>query len=213
MFTGIIESLGIINNIEKTNSGLEFSIFSKKELFEQVNIGDSVSINGACLTVINKQNSKDKNLLFFDIVNETLDKTNLGLFKKEEKINLETSLKFGSGLDGHIVQGHIDTTGLIVNNQLNENNNWVLEIIIEKKWLKYCIKKGSITIDGISLTIANINDNYDNKYGSISTSIIPHTLENTNLKFKKINDTVNVETDFLGKYVERILQPRMEKDE
>ena len=85
--------------------------------------------------------------------------------------------------------------------------------MIEKKWLKYCIKKGSITIDGISLTIANINDNYDNKYGSISVSIIPHTLENTNLKFKKTNDTVNVETDFLGKYVERILQPRMEKDE
>tara|TARA_B100001540_G_C15674145_1_gene581578 strand:- start:108 stop:749 length:642 start_codon:yes stop_codon:yes gene_type:complete len=213
MFTGIIESLGVINNIEKTDSGLEFAIFSEKKLFEQVNIGDSVSINGVCLTVVNKKNSKDKNLLFFDIVNETLDKTNLGLFKKEEKVNLETSLKFGSGLDGHIVQGHIDTTGLIVNNQLNEDNNWVLEIMIEKKWLKYCIKKGSITIDGISLTIANINDDYANNNGCISTSIIPHTLENTNLKFKKTNDTVNVETDFLGKYVERILQPRMEKYE
>ncbi len=211
MFTGIVESLGVINSIEKTDLGLVFSISSNKEVFNKVNIGDSIAINGTCLTVTNKKDNQ--NLLFFDIINETLDKTNLGLFKKEEKVNLETSLKFGSGLDGHIVQGHVDTIGSIVNNQLNENNNWVLEIMIEKKWLKYCIKKGSITIDGISLTIANINDNYDNKYGSISTSIIPHTLENTNLKFKKTNDTVNVETDFLGKYVERVLQPRMEKDE
>ena len=83
----------------------------------------------------------------------------------------------------------------------------------KKKWLKYCIKKGSIAIDGISLTIAKINDNYDNSYGSISMSIIPHTLENTNLKFKIKNDTVNIETDFFGKYVENFLKPRMDVNE
>ena len=85
--------------------------------------------------------------------------------------------------------------------------------MIKKKWLKYCIKKGSIAIDGISLTIATINQNYKNQYGSISMSIIPHTLENTNLKFKNKNDTVNIETDFFGKYIEKLLQPRMETNE
>jgi len=129
-------------------------------------------------------------LLLFDIVRETLSKTNLGALKINEKINLETSLKLSDGLDGHIVQGHIDTTGLIINNKLI-NNSWILEIKINKKWLKYCIKKGSIAIDGISLTIAKINENNSNNYGFISMSIIPHTLENTNLKYKKTNDTVN----------------------
>ena len=114
MFTGIVESLGVINSIEKTDLGLVFSISSNKEVFNKVNIGDSIAINGTCLTVTNKKDNQ--NLLFFDIINETLDKTNLGFLKKTEKVNLETSLKFGDGLDGHIVQGHIDAIGLIINN-------------------------------------------------------------------------------------------------
>ena len=211
MFTGIVELLGVINSIEKTDLGLVFSISSNKEVFNKVNIGDSIAINGTCLTVTNKKDNQ--NLLFFDIINETLDKTNLGSLKKTEEVNLETSLKFGDGLDGHIVQGHIDAIGLIINNKLIDNDNWLLEVKIEKKWMKYCILKGSIAIDGISLTIADINDNYNNKYGSISMSIIPHTLENTNLKFKNQNDTVNIETDFFGKYIEKLLKPRLEINE
>ena len=211
MFTGIVESLGVIDNIEKTELGLVFSISSNKEVFNKVNIGDSVSINGTCLTLTKKENSQ--NVLFFDIINETLDKTNLDSLKKTQEVNLETSLKFGDGLDGHIVQGHIDSIGLIVNNQLIGDDNWLLEVKIEKKWIKYCILKGSIAIDGISLTISAINDNYDSKYGSISMSIIPHTLENTNLKFKNQNDTVNIETDFFGKYIENFLKPRLEANE
>tara|TARA_Y100001970_G_scaffold41059_1_gene50640 strand:+ start:608 stop:1246 length:639 start_codon:yes stop_codon:yes gene_type:complete len=212
MFTGIIESLGIINNIQKTDLGLVFEIISDLKIFKQVNIGDSVSINGACLTVSDKKNNQSKNLLFFDVVKETLDKTNLGFLKKMEKINLETSLKFGNGLDGHIVQGHVDTTGKIIKNQLIDDN-WLLEVKIEKKWMKYCILKGSIAIDGISLTIAQIKDNYDSKYGSIAISIIPHTLENTNLQFKNNDDPVNIETDFFGKYIEKLLKPRLEINE
>ena len=128
-----------------------------------------------------------------------------------EIVNIETPLKLSDGLDGHIVQGHIDTIGEIVNNELI-GDSWLLEVKIDKKWLKYCINKGSIAIDGISLTIAKVNDNYDNKFGSVSMSIIPHTLENTNLKFKTKNDTVNIETDFFGKYVEKFLNPRMDKN-
>jgi len=204
MFTGIIDSLGTINKIENINTSLKFEIFSESIIFNSINIGDSLSINGTCLTVTEKKNRDDKKLLLFDIVEETLSKTNLGTLKINEKINLETSLKLSDGLDGHIVQGHVDTIGIIINNKLI-NNSWILEIKINKKWLKYCIKKGSIAIDGISLTIAKINENNSNNYGSISMSIIPHTLENTNLKYKKTNDTVNIETDFFAKYIEKLL--------
>ena len=213
MFTGIIESIGVIDSIEKTNLVLKFKILIEDKVFNQINVGDSIAVNGVCLTVTQKESNNIRQLLFFDIVHETLNKTNLGLLKQLEKVNLETSLKFGDGLDGHIVQGHIDTTGSIINNQLIKDDNWLLEIMIEKKWLKYCIMKGSIAIDGISLTIANIDENYNNEYGVIFMSIIPHTLENTNLEFKNKNDTVNIETDFFGKYIEKLLQPRMEINE
>jgi riboflavin synthase len=212
MFTGIVKSLGIINKIEKLDSQLKLVISVSTDIFNTTNIGDSVSVNGVCLTAINKQKNKVSwDILFFDVVDETLQKTNFKLLKYLEKVNLETPLKMSDGLDGHIVQGHIDSTGLIINNELVDNN-WLLEIKIDKKWIKYCITKGSIAIDGISLTIAKINDNYDDKYGSVCMSIIPHTLENTNLQFKKKDDTVNVETDFFAKYIEKLL-PKKEENE
>ena len=200
MFTGIIKSLGKIHNINEKNSNLNIEIFVSDNIYNTTNIGDSVSVNGVCLTAVNK----DKNILFFDIVNETLQKTNLKFLKLSENINLETPLKMSDGLDGHIVQGHIDTTGIIVKNELVKDN-WILEVKIKKKWMKYCISKGSIAIDGISLTIAKINEVYDENFGSISASIIPHTLDNTNLKYKNKKDTVNIETDFFAKYVEKLL--------
>ena len=209
MFTGIIKSLGTVNELEKDASQLKLELCTSNDIFDTTNIGDSVSVNGVCLTAINKQ--KDKNILFFDVVNETLQKTNLKLLKCLEKVNLETPLKMSDGLDGHIVQGHVDTVGIIINNE-SINDNWLLEIKIDKKWMKYCIPKGSISIDGISLTIAKINDGYDDKYGSISISIIPHTLKNTNLQFKNRKDTVNIETDFFAKYIEKLL-PKKEENE
>jgi len=207
VFTGIIKSLGTINKIEKIDSLLKLQVAVSNDIFDTTNIGDSVSVNGVCLTATKKY----KNTLFFDVVDETLKKTNLGLFELSEKINLETPLKISDGLDGHIVQGHIDVLGVIINNELIDNN-WLLEIKIDKKWMKYCVLKGSIAVDGVSLTIAKIKDDYDDKHGSISISIIPHTLENTNLKFKNKNDTVNIETDFFAKYIEKLL-PKKEENE
>jgi len=222
MFTGIIKSLGTIYKAEEHDAPLRLQICASKDIFDTTNIGDSVSVNGVCLTAVHKvkdrpptmtlQAKRNINILFFDVVDETLQKTNFKLLKKLEKVNLETPLKMSDGLDGHIVQGHVDTVGQIISNKLIDDN-WLLEVKIDKKWLKYCIHKGSIAIDGISLTIAKINDNYDDKCGSIFMSIIPHTLENTNLKFKTKDDTINIETDFFGKYVEKFLQPRMEANE
>ncbi len=202
MFTGIIKSLGEIKDITLNNNILKIMISSNKNLYNSTNIGDSVSVNGVCLTAV-KKNEKN-NSIFFDVVEETINKTNLDTIKLKEKVNLETPLKMSDGLDGHIVQGHVDTTGVILNNNLVDDN-WLLNVKIKKKWLKYCILKGSIAIDGISLTISGINEDYDDYFGTISISIIPHTLEHTNLKYKKNNDIVNIETDFFAKYIEKLL--------
>ena len=202
MFTGIIKSIGSISNVVREKSMIKLEVIVSKEIFITTNIGDSVAINGACLTAIKKNSSKK--ILFFDIVDETLKKTNLKYIKKLDNVNLETPLKLSDGLDGHIVQGHIDTTGKILKNELS-NDDWLLEVKIDKRWMKYCVLKGSIAIDGISLTIAKINDNYNDSYGSITMSIIPHTLKNTNLQYKNKKDTVDIETDFFAKYIEKLL--------
>ena len=202
MFTGIIKSVGEVKDIIKDDEILKIKISSSENIINSTKIGDSVSVNGTCLTAVEK--NIQNHIISFDVVGETISKTNLDYLQNNEKVNLETPLKIIDGLDGHIVQGHVDTTALILRNE-QVKDNWLLKVKIDKKWLKYCILKGSIAIDGISLTIANINENYDNNYGSISVSIIPHTLENTNLKFKKCNDKVNIETDFFAKYIEKLL--------
>ena len=202
MFTGIIKSVGEVKDIIKDDEILKIKISSSENIFNSTQIGDSVSVNGTCLTAVEK--NIQNHIISFDVVGETISKTNLDYLQNNEKVNLETPLKIIDGLDGHIVQGHVDTTALILRNE-QVKDNWLLKVKIDKKWLKYCILKGSIAIDGISLTIADINENYDNNYGSISVSIIPHTLENTNLKFKKCNDKVNIETDFFAKYIEKLL--------
>ncbi len=209
MFTGIIKSVGEVKDIIKDDEILKIKISSSENIFNSTQIGDSVSVNGTCLTAVEK--NIQNHIISFDVVGETISKTNLDYLQNNEKVNLETPLKIIDGLDGHIVQGHVDTTALILRNE-QVKDNWLLKVKIDKKWLKYCILKGSIAIDGISLTIADINENYDNNYGSISVSIIPHTLENTNLKFKKCNDKVNIETDFFAKYIEKLL-PKKDWDE
>ena len=197
MFTGIIESLGTITEIQKIDYGLKLFLESPQDIFQSINVGDSLSINGVCLTVTHKTVN---NILSFDIVSETLNKTNLSDLCISDKVNLETALKFGNGLDGHMVQGHIDTIGTIVNNQLVDDN-WLLEIMIDKHWIKYCIQKGSIAIDGISLTISNINEKHNNQHGIISISIIPHTYKNTNLKENDntINEPATIHGSDIGK--------------
>ena len=201
MFTGIIEELGLIKKIRNKSSGLQFSI-SAKEVMDDLKIGDSLSINGVCLTVI--QYSAD--LLTFDLVSETLEKSNLGDLNEGDSVNLERALKVDGRFGGHIIQGHVETLGVILDKQ-TEKDNIILSVGLDPEWMRFCIPKGSIALDGISLTISRIEANI------IEVSLIPHTLKNTTLGLKNKSDTLNVETDIIGKYVDRLLSFDNEESE
>ena len=194
MFSGIIQELGEIVKVEKYDGG---SLFSIKYVNADTNIkqGDSVSVNGVCMTAI-----KIKNSIFdVNVIEETLNISSLSDITQGDFVNLELSLKYNDRISGHLVQGHIESVGKIVNITEIGTEEVRFTINIEDKIKKYCIYKGSIAIDGISLTIANIDDNM------IDVAVIPYTLNHTNLKFKKINNKVNIETDMISKYVEKIL--------
>ncbi len=194
MFTGIIEKIGTITSISDNNNASREFIVSVAEMFDDIKEGDSISVNGVCLTV--KKNTKSD--IYFDIINETLEKSNLGDLSSGSNLNLERALTFSSRLNGHILQGHVEAVGLIVDYKKNEKEV-LMSVAIDPTLLTYCIPKGSISFDGISLTIAKINDNI------IQVALIPHTLENTNLGTKQIGDTVNIETDIIGKYIVRFI--------
>ena len=194
MFSGIIQELGEIVKVEKYDGG---SLFSIKYVNADTNIkqGDSVSVNGVCMTAI-----KIKNSIFdVNVIEETLNISSLSDITQGDFVNLELSLKYNDRISGHLVQGHIESVGKIVNITEIGTEEVRFTINIEDKIKKYCIYKGSIAIDGISLTIANIDNNM------IDVAVIPYTLNHTNLKFKKINNKVNIETDMISKYVEKIL--------
>ena len=193
MFTGIIENTGIINKIQKNDDSVRLFVNSLLPLSE-IKIGDSIAVNGVCLTVSDFTGHD----FVFDVVKETLNVTNLKFLNKDSKVNLERAMLLSSRIDGHIVQGHIETVGEIIDIKIFENQT-ELYIKIDNKYLKYCVCKGSIAIDGISLTIAEINENI------IKIAIIPHTLENTILSASKLGDIVNIETDMLSKYVEKMI--------
>ncbi len=192
MFTGVIEGLGKIEKFEKntkTRSEAKMRI-SLGKLAGGLKIGDSVAINGVCLTVV----SITKDIAEFEMVGETIKRTNLGSLETGDRVNIERSLKVGDKLEGHFVLGHVDSSGKIlkIDKQSNQVQLW---IEIPKELAKYVAKKGSITVDGISLTIV---DKIKNKF---SVSIIPHTMKVTNLGLKKVGDKVNIETDVLAKYI------------
>ena len=192
MFTGIIEELGQIKKINLKDKFLDIEILSN--LSSDINIGDSIAINGVCLTAVSS-NEKTFNV---HVVRETIEKTNLIDLKELMYVNLERAVSVSSRLNGHVVQGHIESLAIIIKKE-NSNSQIDLTVEINKNYLKYCIYKGSIALDGISLTIASIEDN------NISVAIIPHTLENTTLKYREIGDTLNLETDVFAKYVENII--------
>ena len=192
MFTGIIEGLGKIVRLDKrtkNRSAAKMKIELGK-LAKGLRIGDSIAINGVCLTAVNIT----KGIAEFEMVSETIKKTNLGYLENGDKVNIERSLKIGERLEGHFVLGHVDNVGVIlkIEKQPSQVKMWVET---PKKLSKHIIKKGSVTVDGISLTVV---DTLKNKF---SVSIIPHTMKVTNLRFKKIGDKVNIETDILGKYI------------
>lgn len=193
MFTGIVEEIGTIRKIYKEGKSLKLTIETKK-ILKDTKIGDSISTNGVCLTVTNISD----NAFTVDIMPESTRRSNLGNFKKGDLVNLERALKANGRFDGHIVSGHIDGTGKIVTIKKDENAIWI-EILVNDNILKYIVEKGSISLDGVSLTVAYINNN------GFAVSIIPHTGKVTTLLKKKIGDEINIECDILAKYIEKII--------
>lgn len=192
MFTGIIEGLGNIVRFDKktTNRSAAKMKIKLGKIAKGLKIGDSVAINGVCLTAVNIS----KDVAEFEMVGETIKKTNLGSLKSGNKVNIERSLKVGERLEGHFVLGHVDGVGIIskMEKQPNQIKIWTK---VPKELSKYIIKKGSVTVDGISLTVVDVLKD------QFSVSIIPHTMKITNLSYKKVGDKVNIETDILGKYI------------
>lgn len=194
MFTGIIEEIGAIDSISKSGASAKLSI-KCHAILEDIHLGDSIAVNGVCLTVT----SFDSGGFTADVMHETLDRSSLGALKPRGHVNLERAMAAGGRFGGHIVSGHIDGTGKITKLEQDANAIWYT-IRCEQRLLRYIIEKGSIAIDGISLTVAKVESE------SFSVSIIPHTLGQTILSEKGPGDTVNLENDCIGKYVERLMR-------
>lgn len=193
MFTGLIEEIGTMEGSENGEKSMKLTIGAKKVL-ENVKLGDSISTNGVCLTVTSFTNSS----FTVDVMPETMRKTNLGKLKKGSLVNLERALKLSDRLGGHIVSGHIDGTGIIKEYKDEDNATW-LTVETSSNVIKYIIPKGSVAIDGTSLTVVDTDKN------SFRVSLIPVTKEETVLLKKKTGDEVNLECDIVGKYIERFL--------
>jgi len=193
MFTGIITDIGTIKNIDRTEKTISFDITTNYKT-KPISIGASIACNGCCLTVV----SKTKTSLRFDLSPETLEKTNFKNVKTGDKINLEQSLKMGDELGGHLVSGHVDCLTAVKNVDIVDGN-WVVEFKLPNNYEKFVSTKGSVTINGVSLTINKVEDE------SFFVNIIPHTLEKTNLSNLKIGDYINFEIDLLARYVERMI--------
>ena len=193
MFTGIVEDVGIVKEVISIRSGVRLKIGSK--ISKELKNGDSVAVNGACLTVVER---KEDNFSV-EVSFETLNRTNLGKANSGKRVNLERALKLSDRLDGHIVLGHVDTTATIKSiNRVGEF--YILSIAIDSYTFEHSVEKGSIAIDGISLTIAKLTEN------SLDVAVIPFTYENTNLKYLKPGETVNIEVDIIGKYVKKFMK-------
>jgi riboflavin synthase len=191
MFTGIIEQLGIVEAIESNNTNLTLTIQSA--LVPELKVDQSLSHSGVCLTVEEIMANQYK----VTAIDETLKKTTIGLWKKGDTINLERCLRFDGRLDGHIVQGHVDTVGTCIG-YTEKNGSWEYVIEIDEKFATLIIEKGSIALNGISLTIFNVTNT------SFTVAIIPYTYEHTNMHTLALGDKVNVEFDMVGKYVNRM---------
>ncbi len=193
MFTGIIEEKGKVEAVAKGSNSAVITITAGKVL-KDTKIGDSIAVNGVCLTVTSISGSK----FSADVMAETLRRSSLGSLKHGSRVNLERAMAANGRFGGHIVSGHIDGVGVISSFEKEDNAVWV-EIETPAKILRYIVEKGSITIDGISLTVAKLTDS------SFAVSVIPHTGEETTLLNKKPGDIVNLENDIVGKYVERLM--------
>jgi riboflavin synthase len=199
MFTGIIEETGILLNIKRNGDSAVLTI-GAKEILEDIKCGDSIAVNGICLTVTSFQKGRQAAAGTFtvDVMHETLNRSSIGQTAGKSSVNLERAMRADGRFGGHIVSGHIDGTGTIKEIKKDANAVWYT-IAAAPKILRYIVEKGSIAIDGISLTVAKLDTD------SFAVSVIPHTVAHTTLGTKKAGDLVNLENDCIGKYVERML--------
>lgn len=198
MFTGIVEELGFVKSVSVRAESAKLGVTAAKVLTD-VRLGDSIAVNGVCLTVV----SFSAREFVADVMPETLRKTNLIQLKPGDPVNLERALALGGRLGGHLVSGHIDGTGRITERR-TEGNAVIFRFSTSGDVLRYVIPKGSVAVDGISLTVADTGNDW------FSVSVIPHTASQTTLGHKNIGDTVNLENDMIGKYVDRLLASQRE---
>ncbi|WP_447976839.1 riboflavin synthase [Candidatus Nitrospira bockiana] len=196
MFTGIIEEMGAVTAVTKTPTGTRMTLLAST-IMDDLIVGASVSVNGTCLTVT----SRGERDFTVDVSQETLNVTTLGTLTPGAPVNLERAMKVNQRLGGHLVAGHVDGVGTLQARR-QEGNTLFLTIEAPREIVRYCVQKGSITVDGISLTINDVTDR------AFSVAIIPHTAKVTTLGLKQVGDPVNLESDLIGKYVERLLQER-----
>jgi len=199
MFTGIIEETGTVKNI--THGTFTKIVIKCSKVLEETKIGDSIAVNGVCLTVTNISDES----FAADVMPETMRASNLKDLKTGSIVNLERALQVGRRMGGHIVTGHIDCVGKIIDKR-QEKNAFIFKIAINEKFTKYIARKGSIAVDGISLTV--VEDGYD----YFTVSVIPHTMLKTTLGYKGVGDSVNIEVDILSKYVEKLIGKKDIKD-
>ncbi len=198
MFTGIIDNLGEVVSLE----GRRMLRIKPQRPYRDLEVGESISVNGVCLTLV----KWGREIMEFEVSPETLKRTNLGLLKAKSVVNLERALKAGGRFGGHMVLGHVDTTGRIRNITSIGNFRALTIDVTEPRFLKYVVEKGSIAVDGISLTVNKVDGR------SFEVMIITHTLLNTNLAFRKPGDLVNIEVDIIGKYVEKLFSKESTED-
>ena len=194
MFTGIIEEMGTLSNIERNRDSMQLEICAKR-ILEDIHIGDSIAVNGVCLTVTDYTQNK----FTADVMPETFMHTSLKTLRKGDRLNLERAMAANGRFGGHFVSGHVDGVGRIINRK-ERSNALYLDISISKQLHDFLINKGSITVDGTSLTLFNVEN------GTITISLIPHTQDKTILKEKKVGDFVNIECDLLAKYIVAYIQ-------
>ena len=193
MFTGIVEEVGRVCSVRKRDDGIQFDIHTKK-ISSGLKVDNSIAVNGTCLTVVRRK----QRVLTFDAVKETLSKTSLGGLHVGSSVNLERAVSLNQRLGGHLVQGHVDTTGTVLKRAVLKAS-WMFAIRFPKKFRKYLIPVGSISVDGVSLTVARLHADY------FEVAIIPYTYEQTIFHEYKASSIVNLEFDLIGKYIESLL--------
>ena len=194
MFTGLIIELGEVQTLERRGPGARLALRGRK-IFNGLELGDSIAVNGVCLTV----STTEKDLAAFDVSGETLINTNLGALKRGDRVNLEPSMRPDTKLGGHFVTGHVEASGTIRSRRA-EGNAERIEIVAPASVLKFLVPKGSVAVDGISLTVVDLMQD------AFSLMIIPHTSQQTTIGFKRVGESVNLEPDIIAKYVEKMLK-------